>query len=333
MSPAAMVAIVLASSLVVYVLTAGADFGGGVWDLLAGGPRAVRQRRAIALTIAPIWEANHVWMILALVLTFVAFPRAYAAIGTTLHVPITLMLVGIVLRGSAFVFRAYDYRHDAVQRRWSVVFASASAFTPVMLGILVGAIASGNIDPERPEYLWSWLAPFPVAVGLLTLAIFAFLAAVYLTLAEHVDDELREDFRLRGLIASGAVFLLAWTAFFLAKDGAPVLWEGLWASTWSLPFQALIGLVGLSCIGALALRRYRLARLLAGAEAVLVVGGWARAQWPWVLPGKVHVADAAPDHVLNLLLLVLLIGGPPLLAAYIWLVSVFSQAPPPPAKV
>ena len=324
MSPSVLVALVLAGSLVMYVLTAGADFGGGVWDLLARGQRAVRQRRAIALTIGPIWEANHVWLILALVLTFVAFPRAYSAIGTSLHIPIAAMLVGIVLRGSAFVFRAHDHRKDDVQYRWSVVFASASAFTPVMLGIIAGAIASGDIDPDRPEFFRSWLAPFPLAVGLLTLSIFAFLAAVYLTLAPSVDDELREDFRLRGLAAAGAVVVFAWLSFFLSRTGAPSLWEGLWSSSFALPLQIVIGAVGVSCIASLWLRRYPLARALAAAEAALVVGGWALSQWPWVLPGHVHVRDAAPDNVLWLVLGVLAAGALPLSLTYGWLLRVFA---------
>src|SRR6266566_227505 len=112
------VAIFILSSLIVYALMGGADFGGGMWDLLAFGPRARRQREIIADAIGPIWEANHVWLILVIVLLFTGFPRAFAAMMTALNIPITAMLIGIVLRGSAFVFRKYDSTEDAVQRRW-----------------------------------------------------------------------------------------------------------------------------------------------------------------------------------------------------------------------
>src|SRR5687768_10037530 len=95
-------AAVLLAALVLYALSGGADFGGGVWDLLARGPRAAAQREQIAHAIGPIWEANHVWLILVVVVLFAAFPPAFAAIATVLHVPLTLMLIGIVLRGSAF---------------------------------------------------------------------------------------------------------------------------------------------------------------------------------------------------------------------------------------
>jgi len=107
MGPEHGVALVLGTALVLYTLTGGADFGGGLWDLLARGPRQIQQRRAIALAIGPIWEANHVWLILALVLTFVCFPLAFAAISTALHIPLVILLIGIVARGAAFVFRAY----------------------------------------------------------------------------------------------------------------------------------------------------------------------------------------------------------------------------------
>src|SRR5262247_2993236 len=152
-------------SLTLYALLGGADCGGGVWDLFASGPRMRAQRELIAEAIGPVWEANHVWLILVVVLLFTAFPPAFAAIATALHIPLTLMLIGIVLRGSAFTFRSYDRREDNVQRRWGHVFAVASLITPILLGIIVGAIASGNIQVRggvvTTGFIHSWLAPFP----------------------------------------------------------------------------------------------------------------------------------------------------------------------------
>lgn len=325
--PEPIVAVVLAAVLVVYVLTGGADYGGGVWDLVASGPRRVPQRRAIANAIGPIWEANHVWLVAALVITFVAFPRAFAAIGTALHVPITILLVGIVLRGSAFVFRAYDVRRDEVQTRWSLLFAGASTFTPVLLGVVIGAIASGRVrvvdGVVEGGFVRPWLAPFPVAVGFLALAIFAFLAAVYLTLDTSDDRDLQEDFRRRGLAAAGAVFVLAWVSFGLARAGAPEVWHGLWASSWAIPFQVTVGACGVSCIAALWARRYRLAQLLAAAQVALVVSGWTASQWPYTVPPLLTVDDAAPDRVLWTMLAVAAVGSPPLLALYAGMMWVF----------
>ncbi|MDQ2999596.1 MAG: cytochrome d ubiquinol oxidase subunit II, partial [Chloroflexota bacterium] len=210
-------------ALTFYALLAGADFGGGVWDLLARGPRAADQRALISDAIGPIWEANHVWLILVVVMMFTAFPPAFAAIMTALHIPLTVMLIGIVLRGAAFTFRTYDDQHDRVQRRWSVVFAIASVITPIMLGICVGAIASGRITVENEivtsGFFAAWLTPFPRAVGGFALALFAFLAAVYLTV-EAREAALRDDFRQRALLAAIAVGMLALLVFLLSGSGA-----------------------------------------------------------------------------------------------------------------
>ena len=177
---------VMIASLVLYALLGGADYGGGVWDLFAFGPRAREQRALIADAISPVWEANHVWLILVIVVLFTAFPPAFAAIATALHIPITLLLMGIVLRGTAFTFRTYDVQRDDVQRRWSLIFSIASIITPVLLGTILGAIASGTIRVKNGSvtsgFFNSWLEPFPFAVGFFALALFAFLAAVYLTL-------------------------------------------------------------------------------------------------------------------------------------------------------
>ena len=199
------VAAIMVLALNAYALTGGADFGGGVWDLLARGPRREAQRALIAEQIAPIWEANHVWLILVVVMLFTAFPAVFAALGTVLHIPLTLMLLGIVVRGSAFVFRSYGAHDDASQRRWGRVFAVASVVTPLLLGTIVGAIVSGAAGaaaarvPTVPGaaapsyaslYVTPWLAPFPLALGVLALAMFAFLAAVYLGVREPA---LRDD--------------------------------------------------------------------------------------------------------------------------------------------
>jgi len=118
------VAALMVLALNAYVLMGGADFGGGLWDLLASGPRRDAQRALIADSIAPIWEANHVWLIVVVVVLFTGFPVAFATLGTVLHIPISLMLIGIVVRGSAFVFRSYGTRERG--KRWGTAFAVTS---------------------------------------------------------------------------------------------------------------------------------------------------------------------------------------------------------------
>lgn len=332
-----MLAAVLALSLNAYVLFGGADFGGGVWDLLASGPRRHRQREVIAHAIGPIWEANHVWLILAIVLTFTCFPAVYARLGIVLHIPLTLMLVGIVLRGSAFTFRTYDSQHDVVQRRWGRIFASASVITPILLGVSIGAVASGRVGQETrggfvQQFVEPWLTPFAFSVGLLTLAIFAFLAAVFLTL-ETRDPDLSEDFSRRALGAGIAVFLASALVLLLSHEAAPLVRTGLIASPWAIPLHLATGFSALVVLAALWLRRYQIARLAVGLQVSLIFWGWALAQYPLLLPPSFSVANtAAPDRTLRLTLLVLG-GGAILLIPSLWyLFRIFKTVPADPGE-
>src|SRR6266853_6789357 len=256
------------ATLIIYALLGGADYGGGVWDMFAFGRSAPAQRALIAQAIGPVWEANHVWLIHVIVVLFTAIPPAFAAISTALHIPLTLLLIGIVLRGTTFTFRSYDVQRDDVQRRWSLVFSIASIITPVLLGITLGAIASGTIRVENGHvvsgFFSSWLAPFPFAVGFFALSLFAFLAAVYLTV-EASEPELQEDFRMRALIAGFAVGILALTVFILAGSGAPNVRAGISRSWWALGLHLITAVFAIAAFYALWTRKYRLARICAAA--------------------------------------------------------------------
>ncbi len=318
---------VMVGSLVLYALLGGADYGGGVWDLFAFGPRARAQRKLIADAISPVWEANHVWLILVVVILFTAFPPAFAAIATALHIPITLLLIGIVLRGTAFTFRTYDVQRDDVQRRWSIVFSIASIITPILLGTTLGAIASGTIRVENGAvtngFFRSWLAPFPLAVGLFALALFAFLAAVYLTL-EARERKLQEDFRMRAIIAGVAVGLLALTVFILAKTGAPTVRAGISRSWWALGLHLLTAIFATSAFVTLWTRRYRLARVCAAAQVTLILLGWAFAQFPHLVEPDLTISSAAaPQITLQLLLGALAAGAILLFPSYYYLFRIF----------
>jgi len=318
---------VMVGSLVLYALLGGADYGGGVWDLFAFGPRAREQRKLIADAISPVWEANHVWLILVVVILFTAFPPAFAAIATALHIPITLLLIGIVLRGTAFTFRTYDVQRDDVQRRWSIVFSIASIITPILLGTALGAIASGTIRVENGAvtsgFFRSWLAPFPLAVGLFALALFAFLAAVYLTL-EARERKLQEDFRMRAIIAGVAVGLLALMVFILAKTGAPTVRAGISRSWWALGLHILTAIFATSAFVTLWTRRYRLARVCAAAQVTLILLGWAFAQFPHLVEPDLTISSAAaPQITLQLLLGALAAGAILLFPSYYYLFRIF----------
>ena len=318
---------VMIASLVLYALLGGADYGGGVWDLFAFGQRAREQRELIAHAIGPVWEANHVWLILVVVVLFTAFPPAFAVIATALHIPITLLLIGIVLRGTAFTFRTYDVQRDEVQRRWSLIFSIASIITPILLGTILGAVASGDIRVENgvitSGFLRPWLAPFPLAVGFFALALFAFLAAVYLTV-EAEEGPLQEDFRLRALLAGVAVGLLALIVFVLAGTGAPTVRAGISRSSWALALHILTAIFALGAFYTLWTRRYRAARVCTAGQVTLILLGWAFAQFPYIVEPNISITSAAaPQITLRLLLGALIAGAVLLFPSYYYLFRIF----------
>ena len=330
MSPAEAIASVMVIALIVYGLTAGADFGGGILDITASGPRAREQRESIEIAIAPIWEANHVWLILVLVLLFVAFPEAFAAVSTWLFVPILLLVFGIVLRGAAFTFRAYDVHTDAVQRRWGRVFSGASVLAPIMLGVVVGSLARGDAGPADRGW-FSWVSPFPIVTGLFAPALFAFLAAVYLTV--ETAGEIQEDFRRRALWASAAVLVLAVATGALSAVEAPLVFAGLTGRWFSVPLQGATAVAATGAIGALVFRRFRLARLAAAAQVSLIVVGWAASQYPWLLVPEITIASAAAPRKTLVLLLWALGAGAVFLIPALWLLfRVFKGRHTLPAK-
>jgi cytochrome bd ubiquinol oxidase subunit II len=335
------VAIVTMVALNAYVLTGGADFGGGIWDLCARGPRAEAQRHLIAEAIGPIWEANHVWLIVVVVMLFGAFPPAFSTLGIVLHIPLTAMLVGIVLRGCGFVFRKYGTL-TRIQRQAGRTFAIASAITPLLFGLCVGAVASGAVGQAAallataqsahasPSFLEvfvaPWLALFPAAVGVMTLALFAFLAAIYLAAAAPTED-LRYDFRRRAIVAAVVVFAAAISSLLLAPREAPHVAARLAATPSAMLFQLAIGVGGLVTLVALWRERWQLARAAGAAQVSLILWGWAMAQHPYVIPFTLTIGDAAAPRVtLELLLGGLVIGSVILLPSLAYLFAVFSRS-------
>jgi cytochrome bd ubiquinol oxidase subunit II len=324
---------VLAGLIVValngYVLLGGADFGGGVWDLLASGPRRDRQRALIAEAIGPIWEANHVWLILVIVVLFTAFPAAFATIMTALHIPVTAILIGIVLRGSAFVFRKYDAQDDAVHRRWSTLFGAASFFTPLLLGLCLGALASGEIRVTDGRlssgFFAGWTRPFAVACGLFAQGLFAFLAATYLTVDTEGEPALQADFRKRGLVSGLLLAPAAALTFILARDGAPHIFARL-TSWWAPLLVAVTSICAVGALAALWSRRFRWARAAAVSQVTCILVGWGLAQYPHiVVPDLTLINTATVPSTLHALQSALAVGAVVLFPAFGYLFYVFKR--------
>jgi cytochrome d ubiquinol oxidase subunit II len=267
----------IGGGLILYALTGGPDFGAGVWSLLALGPRKAAQREALHHALAPIWEANHVWLIFVIVVMFSAFPRAFAAISIALHIPIALALLGIVFRGAAFAFHAYGIQTDRTRNRWSRVFYISSIATPVLLGNIAGALGTGEIRVINSRvttgFLAGWTTPFAWVVGFFTLALFATLAAVYLC-SETDDPALADDFRTRALASELVTGLLAALVPWRASIEAPELYGMLMESTWTWMVQAATAASAVTTILLLWVREVRMARYTCALQAALVVAGW-----------------------------------------------------------
>jgi cytochrome d ubiquinol oxidase subunit II len=183
----------LCLAILLYFLLGGADFGAGIIELFTSPKNRNRTRQTMYHAIGPVWEANHMWLIITIVILFVAFPKIYSTMSVYLHVPLAIMLVGIIARGTAFVFRHYDAVKDQMQEVYHKIFIYSSFITPLFLGIIAGSMLSGAIDPQAKDfssaYIYSWLNWFSIAVGLFTVALCGFLAAIYLIGESKADDD------------------------------------------------------------------------------------------------------------------------------------------------
>ena len=320
MTPVLGAALVALVALTLYGIFGGADFGGGVWDMLASGPRRQAQRDAITEAIGPVWEANHVWLIFVLVTLFTCFPPAFAEIGANLNAPLTLALLGIVLRGAAFVFRNYAADSTRLARSWTAVFGGASIIAPFFLGDAAGALATGRFD---------WLSPFALSSGAFAVALCAQLAAVFLV-RETSDRALRDDFRRRAVRATVAVWIAGLVPAFAAHQTEPVLFAALIGPAASVAIAVAL-VLGIVVMLLIANHRDTLARGAVGAEALAVLGGWFGAQAPSLIPGRwTYASAAASPAMLHAFLIAAALGALVVIPSLALLFAIFKAPGPPP---
>jgi cytochrome bd ubiquinol oxidase subunit II len=274
--------------LTAYLLFGGADFGAGLWHL------AGRDRRLIEHAMGPVWEANHVWLIFVMVLTWTAFPAVFAGITAAYWVPLSIAALGIVARGSALAFR------KVVPDRYAGTFAAASLITPFCLGAVAGGVTLGRRG---------WLSPAALYSGLLTTGLCVYLAAVYLTWDAHRAGDAGR-FRAHALRAGCGVGALA-------LAGVPIVGGGMARS----PLIVVSAVAGVASLVLLWRRRYLAVRVTAALAAGAVL---------WGAAARAHLglaAAAAPDPVLRLVLIALAVGGVLLLPSLTWLYVLFQRAP------
>jgi len=286
-------AAILVVVLAAYALFGGADFGGGIWDLLAGGAeRGAAPRELIDESITPVWEGNHVWLVFVLVLLWTAFPPAFAAIFTALFVPLSLSLLGIVLRGVGFAFRHTAERLH-MRQLTGATFAAASLITPFFMGTVVGAVATGQV-PVHPagNVLAAWTSPTAILTGFLFVAACAYISAVFLVLEarKRGQQDLTRYFSLRATVAGVLTGALAGATFAELSTSAPYVYARLTGI--ALPLVAISVAAGIAVLGMLWLRWYH-ALFLRGTAAIAVttvVWGWGLAQYPYLFPTSLPLA-------------------------------------------
>jgi cytochrome d ubiquinol oxidase subunit II len=324
------IAAFLGVSILLYCLLAGADFGAGMLEAFIGKYRGEEQRRIISHAIGPVWEANHVWLILAVVILFNGFPRAYSALSVTFHVPLTLMLLGIILRGCAFTFRHYDAVRDRSQRYYSAIFVISSFLTPLMLGIVAGGTLLGALTPVEQGFYAAFIRPwanlFCFSIGLFTAVLFAFLAAVYL-IGETRDPELKWIFMRRALFLNALAVLVGALVFVAAEINGLALVRLFVGKAISVTSMIGATLILVPLWTAIRRNRVQIARILVAAQVGLVLIGWFRLQYPAIINSSfqtvtIHTA-AAPETTLRYLLYALIGGALIIFPALAYLLSIF----------
>ncbi|HTI12526.1 MAG TPA: cytochrome d ubiquinol oxidase subunit II [Puia sp.] len=261
-------------AVLLYLLLGGADFGAGIIELFTSDKNKGKTRDTMYKAIGPIWEANHMWLIITIVILFVGFPAIYTTMSIHLHIPLAIMLLGIIARGTAFAFRNYDAVVDDMQVIYSRIFVYASVITPLFLGIIAGSAVSGRIDPEATNfvdaYIFSWLNWFSVAIGLFTVSICGFLAAVYL-IGETDNETDRRRFIAKTKSTNIAAVLSGALVFLSAR------WEGIPLTEWV--FGNYVGLIAVTA-ATLSLillwyllyqRKTRVLRVLAGFQVTMIL--------------------------------------------------------------
>jgi cytochrome d ubiquinol oxidase subunit II len=267
-------------SLLLYVVLGGAEYGAGIIELFTGNKGA----NVISKAIAPVWEANHIWLIVIIVILFNAFPEVYSTITLYLHIPLMLILFGIIFRGTAFAFRYYDPYKDRSHTIYTKVFQIFSILTPLFLGVTLGAVISGNITTDNTagfyeRFINPWLNLFPFALGIFMVVLFGFLAAVYL-IGEPADEAMYQSFRKYALRLLMMLIIVGIIVFIAAGiDGLPLI--NLYLESWQAVLCVVFAtvLIPFLYIG-IRKNKKNFVRIISGAQTAAILLGWIAAQLP-----------------------------------------------------
>jgi len=330
--------LVLALALFLYALLAGADFGAGILELFPLGIPRERRAHSIGKAMGPVWEANHIWLILALVITFNAFPKIFWFISEFFHFPLGALVVGIIFRGASFTFLHYDPIKDKARTVYHWIFGLSSLWCTMWIGIIVGSLMLGNFSLTDTtmlgRYFDHWLAPVPLMMGLFTTILMAFNAGLFLALEAKEDREkwLRVTLRIfLLLVLSGA--LVHFTFYAMAPDR----WKFFFLNLVSLAFIMTSGLLLVPQVLVIRREMKNLSRVLAGVQLALIMGAGFAPLFPKVILFRDFTSfdfysSAAPESVLRFLTIALFIGCILILPAYAYLMKIFKYSSQSPNK-
>lgn len=322
--------IILGVSFILYTLLGGADFGAGIVETFAG-PRGTK---AISKAIAPVWEANHVWLILAIVILFSAFPLVYATISTALHIPLMIVLLGIVIRGSSFTFRHYDVTHDNTHRYYTLFFKISSFITPLFLGITLGAMILGEITISQPGsfyegYIKPWLNVFCLMMGLFSTALFGYIAAVFMIgeTTYPVEQKRYKRFSRMFLLATVIFGILV---FITAELQGHHLVRAFFKSWLSITAMGLVVLITPVIFYLFSHPIIRVLRIAVAFQVSLIMLGWFAIQFPVLVFEKngnhlTFYNTQAPYATLYQLVIALFVGLLLILPSFYFLFKVFKK--------
>jgi cytochrome d ubiquinol oxidase subunit II len=323
----------IGASLLLYVLLGGSDFGAGIVELLPAGRLRAAQKEVINRAMGPVWEANHMWLILIVVILFMGFPTIFTTLMIALHVPMLALLVGIVVRGAAFTFRHYDaVQEEKSQRVYTWLFGLSSLWTAGWLGIIAASLNRGIIDPGATGIWAAWFAPwwglYPLTVGAFVACIYGFLASIYLV-GETEQPDLKRRFVRLAAWFNGFVVLVGGLVFAASTTER----AGLPAAFLQAPLnRAVVGLATLLFVVLwffVAKRRTMLVRLVASGQVALILMGWYVLYAPNALitaRGPLSFYEqAAPPATLRQLVLALLIGSLFIFPSLFYLFRVFKM--------
>jgi cytochrome bd ubiquinol oxidase subunit II len=281
---------ILAVSILLYVLLDGFDLGVGI---LFGLTRNEERRRAMLSAVAPMWDGNETWLVVAGVILWGAFPIVYATLFSAFYLPLLLMLAGLILRGVAF-----EYRNKTERLRWiwDVSFAGGSLAAAFIQGLMVGALVEG-LPITNGHYTggeFGWFSPFAVLCGIGLCLGYSLLGACWLV--RKCEAEVREAaYRLIPYLSVGLlVFLVVVFAYALAENLRVV---HRWLERpYLFAFPAIGVIAALVATVSVRHRRdgppyYMVALIFAAAFGTLAISFW-----PYMIPFSITIEEAAAPH-------------------------------------